>query len=322
MASINFHRPSCTFATTQSLLRAHPHPPQGWNSSPLGLISKICACPGQQKVSHELFAVPTNREQSSSANDSKPQGAAAANHPASHAASPSPPTTSSATPESVSSFKALPPPLSPEVLVSEALSGQLLSNAKRVFPKVAWGPTQLVQVMAWSTALAVVSVTAAATTPQASVLLASDELRSAAVRHLGLETLCCCLTIAVLYMGLRRSKPRSAGLFRYDVSPQLAMTVVALAAVSYPLADPVLYGIWSGVEQAFGLSNQLPDPGVTLVTQLRDASAGGDGVSIAMHVVASCIVGPFWEEVRTGYGRYVCVCVFITSVFWLLEENS
>ncbi|EFJ47143.1 hypothetical protein VOLCADRAFT_117916 [Volvox carteri f. nagariensis] len=152
------------------------------------------------------------------------------------------------------------------------------------------------RVMGWSAALAVLSATTAATTPQASALLELDELRSAAVRHLGLEVLCSCLAVAVLYMGLRGSKPRSAGLFRYDIDRPLALTVATLAAVSYPLADPVLYGIWSYVEQAVGLTGQLPDPGASLVTQLRGCVEVWDVPSIAMHVLASCLVGPLWEE--------------------------
>ncbi|GLC60359.1 hypothetical protein PLESTB_001603800 [Pleodorina starrii] len=207
------------------------------------------------------------------------------------------PTTSAAASTTADSALTAPPPLlSPSVLVSEVMSGQLLANAKRVFPKVPWGPSQLAQVMGWSAALAVLSATTAATTPQASALLASDEIRSAAVRHLGLETLCCCLAVAVLFMGLRRSKPRSAGLFKYDMDPKLALAVAALAAVSYPLADPVLHSIWSDVEKATGLSAYIPDPGVGLVTQLRGCVEAGDGLSIAMHLAASCVVGPLWEE--------------------------
>ncbi len=48
---------------------------------------------------------------------------------------------------------------------------------------------------------------------------------------------------------------RSAGHFQYDVSPGVAAAVAALAAASYPLADPVLYDAWRSVEQvphAFG----------------------------------------------------------------------
>lgn len=38
------------------------------------------------------------------------------------------------------------PPLSPAVLASELITGQLWANAKLAFPKVPWGPAQLAQV--------------------------------------------------------------------------------------------------------------------------------------------------------------------------------
>ncbi|PNH06137.1 hypothetical protein TSOC_007521 [Tetrabaena socialis] len=188
-----------------------------------------------------------------------------------------------------------PPPLSLEVLVSELASGQLLASAKQRFPAVPWGPAQLAQVMTWSAALAVVGAASTLSTPQAAALGAT-ELQGAAVRHLGLEVLCCCITTAILFMGLRRSKPRAAGHFQFDLEPGVAMTVVALAAVAYPLADHLLYSINCAAEEALSLAGQLPDPGAALVAQLRQCAEAGDGASLAMHFVASCFVGPLWEE--------------------------
>ncbi|KXZ53747.1 hypothetical protein GPECTOR_6g664 [Gonium pectorale] len=128
--------------------------------------------------------------------------------------------------------------------------------------------------MGWSVALAVVGVATTAQTPQAAAI-ASDEVLGGAVRHLGLE---------------------AAGHFRFELQPGMASTVALLAAVAYPLADPAMYNLWLGVEQAVGMSPLLPDPGSGLVAALRDCEQAGDGVSVALHLAASCLVGPFWEE--------------------------
>ncbi|GFR51431.1 hypothetical protein Agub_g13720, partial [Astrephomene gubernaculifera] len=196
------------------------------------------------------------------------------------------------------------PLLNPVVFLTEVASGKLLDNASKGVPKVPWGPMQLVQVMGWTTALALVAATAAPHIPRdLAAVLMSDDVRTTAVRHLGLELLCCCASVAVLGLGLRGSQPRSAGMFRFDLPPAVAVTVVALAAVAYPLADPLLYDMWSAVEQALPLQSLLSphqllsDPGSTLASQLRDCQAAGEGVGLVLHGAASCLAGPLWEEV-------------------------
>ncbi|KAG2496411.1 hypothetical protein HYH03_005637 [Edaphochlamys debaryana] len=111
---------------------------------------------------------------------------------------------------------------------------------------------------------------------------------------MGLEVLCACLAAAVLFMGLRQSKPMAAGHFRYSLDPGVAASVAVLALVMYPLADPLLYNAELAAEQA--LSLQLPDPGALLVAQLRSCQEGGQGGALALHAAASVLVGPLWEE--------------------------
>ncbi|KAG2437133.1 hypothetical protein HYH02_011389 [Chlamydomonas schloesseri] len=152
------------------------------------------------------------------------------------------------------------------------------------------------EVMAWSAALAVVGVAATVQTPQATALLSDDVIRSTALRHLGLEVLCCCLAAAVLFMGLRRSKPMAAGMFSFAAEPGALSTAALLAAVAYPLADPLLHQACLAAEQALGVSALLPDPGSGLAAQLAEARQAGDGLSLALHGAASCLVGPLWEE--------------------------
>lgn len=41
----------------------------------------------------------------------------------------------------------------------------------------------------------------------------------------------------------------------------------------------------------------LPDSGAALVGQLREAAGAGASGALAMHLTASCVVGPLWEEV-------------------------
>lgn len=64
-----------------------------------------------------------------------------------------------------------------------------------------------VQVIVWGGALAVVAAAGGTQTPQA-LALGSTAAQGAALRHLGLETLCLFLAVAVLFMALRRSNPR------------------------------------------------------------------------------------------------------------------
>ncbi|KAG2429900.1 hypothetical protein HXX76_010680 [Chlamydomonas incerta] len=150
--------------------------------------------------------------------------------------------------------------------------------------------------MAWSAALAVVGAATSVQTPQVEALLADDVVRSAAVRHLGLEVLCCCLAAAVLFMGLRRSKPTAAGMFNFAPEPGALGTAALLALAAYPLADPLLHQACLAAEQALGVSALFPDPGAGLAAQLVEARDVGDGVSLALHGAASCLVGPLWEE--------------------------
>ncbi len=157
-------------------------------------------------------------------------------------------------------------------------------------------------------------------------------LRAAAEAHLTQEVVHAAAAVGLLWLALGQTRPRSSGLFSTKISYEWVITTAATCALLFPLVDPMLYSAWSEALHRFGtlitaasgdiggglVSTDAGLQPVTIIGMQSLPSAGdalsspsgsmpykdtlmacvqnGAFLSLALHFSATCLVGPFWEE--------------------------
>jgi membrane protease YdiL (CAAX protease family) len=113
-----------------------------------------------------------------------------------------------------------------------------------------------------------------------------------ALSHLGQEIVLDVSILALLFVALGKTQPWSRGFFYFSLSRDWVLASLGIAVVAFPLVDPLLHYI---VYSISGESVRLADGAYKSI--LEECIRAGDVIALLMHLTASCLFGPFWEEI-------------------------
>lgn len=123
--------------------------------------------------------------------------------------------------------------------------------------------------------------------------LLHGDVSTSATAHLAKEVVCLLTTVSILYWSLRDSDPTEKGLFSFSDAGIWTLHTVVVALFMFPMVDPVLSTAWTAITQGL-----LPESSSTSIAlALQDAAAHRDLTTIIQHALATCCIGPLWEEV-------------------------
>jgi len=189
-------------------------------------------------------------------------------------------------------------------ILSELASGAFWEECEALRAAAApvpWGARELAAVLGSGVAaLVALSAAAALTAPGAGDGFGAETTAAAAAgadpfAALFAREMACALGVpALLFACLREASPFQRSFFRLRWDGAWAGQAALLAAVAFPLADPLLSTAWAAaVQSAAG----IPPDGGTAVLNLQAAAAARDGLALSQAAAGSVLLAPLWEEV-------------------------
>ncbi|KAJ9532982.1 hypothetical protein QJQ45_018078 [Haematococcus lacustris] len=186
---------------------------------------------------------------------------------------------------------------------------------------VPWGTAQLLQVLAAGACLAAggaalqllpsLESTAPACGWVGSIPCGpgAGSLQALAVQHAGSEAALLLAMVGLLAAALHSpawccntcrlvAACRALGLFSLRLTPGWAAATALLCLLLFPAADPLAASAWAGLLQAALGPGVLDNAGgAALVAAVQGSWQAGAAGPLALHALASGLLGPLWEEV-------------------------
>ncbi|KAL6754415.1 hypothetical protein V8C86DRAFT_354538 [Haematococcus lacustris] len=126
----------------------------------------------------------------------------------------------------------------------------------------------------------------------------AGSLQALAVQHAGSEAALLLAMVGLLAAALHSCQPRALGLFSLRLTPGWAAATALLCLLLFPAADPLAASAWAGLLQAALGPGVLDNAGgAALVAAVQGSWQAGAAGPLALHALASGLLGPLWEEV-------------------------
>lgn len=182
------------------------------------------------------------------------------------------------------------------LLIREVTDGSLWASIPRVSPP--WGVNEVISISLYGFSLGLLLTLGQILILQhtSSFNLGLQPTSLTAITHLGQEIVLDAAIVSLLYLCLRRTDPREKGFFQFLISRDWISSCVGLAFLTFPLMDPLFYSMYTSL-----LHTITPWEGGGLAdgaykSILDECKAEGDTLALSSHFLASCLFGPFWEE--------------------------